>query len=243
MATELRNAADYPHKMPSPRSLRRYVERWEAGQVVQISERYRILYARALDMTVHDLFDPDPHDAQAVQPGPGDVAAIRGMITALVASDRQFGGHSLRKQASTYLTDVIEPRLRGRAPDPLRRSLFGAATEFTMRVSAMHLDADQPAMALSLLGRASSMAAESGDTTLTAWILARRGELELHQAALMTGTPQGSAAIRQAIAYTDGAVGVASATPPVSRAFLTTKSALAWSHTGDRARTQRVLGA
>ncbi|TYB47805.1 transcriptional regulator [Actinomadura chibensis] len=242
MAHELREASDYPHKMPSERSLTRYIERWEDGQVRRITERYRILYARALSMSQEELFEDDPQEPPISVPTQGDVEAIRMMLNALMAADRRFGGRRIRRQADDYLSDVIEPMLRGRAPEALRRQMFGLATEFTLRVAAMHLDTDQLDQALGLLGRASSMAAESADITLTAWVLSRRGEHELHRAALTRRPERRATFVRQALAYTEGAVGVARAAPPLSRAFLMTKHALAWSLTGDRARTQRVLG-
>ncbi|TDE26521.1 hypothetical protein [Actinomadura sp. 6K520] len=242
MAHELREASEYPHKMPTERSIIRYVERWEDGQVRRITERYRILYAQALSMSQEELFGDGPQLPPSPGPTEGDVEAIRMMLTALMAADRRFGGHRIRRQANDYLTDVVEPMLRGQAPDALKRRLFGLATEFTLRVSAMHLDADQLDRAMSLLGRASSMAAESADTTLTAWVLSRRGEHEMHQAALTARPNRRATFIQQALAYTEGAAGVARSAPPLGRAFLTTKHALAWSLTGDRARTQRVLG-
>ncbi|WP_030176809.1 hypothetical protein [Spirillospora albida] len=244
MAPQLRNAANDPRAMPATRSLRRNIERWESGAVTRIQERYRILYARALSMSEEELFQPGDHTAPAPPPeaAEGDVDAIRTMLHALQTSDRQFGGRRIRQQASDYLSDVIEPRLRGPAPDHLRRSMFSVATEFTMRVSAMHLDSDHLDQAVSLLGRASSMAAETDDASLTAWVLSRRGEHEMHRAALSSSPTKQRACIDQAIAYTEGAAGVARVAPPMSRAFLTTKQALAWSMTGDRARTQRALG-
>ncbi|MGI5206241.1 hypothetical protein ACQEU6_32295 [Spirillospora sp. CA-108201] len=242
MAQELRDAADYPHKMPSVRSLRRYIERWEKGDVVRVTERYRILYTRAFGMSDDALFEDGPEPPPAPKTNEGDVEAIRGMLAALMTSDRQFGGTRVRQQATDYLTDVIEPRLRGHASDPLRRRLFAVSTEFTLRVAAMNLDADRLAASLTLLGRAASMANESGDPSLTAWVLSRRGEHEMHQAALARRPTQKSGYVEQALAYTEGAAGIARAVPPLGRAFLTTKAALAWSLTGDRARTQRVLG-
>ncbi|MFC6885269.1 MULTISPECIES: hypothetical protein [Actinomadura] len=242
MAVEIRNAAEYPHKMPTTRSLARNIERWEDGTVVRISERYRILYCHVFGMSMDDLFGDGPDRAAPPPPSEGDAEAIGMMLAALMTSDRRFGGARIRRQATDYLSDVIEPRLHGPAPDEVRRRLFSVATEFVMRVAAMHLDADQASMAVSLLGRASSMAAESQDITLTAWTLSRRGEHEMHHAALAVRPAQKHAFIQQALAYTEGAAGVARAAPPIGRAFLTTKHALAWSMAGDRAQTQRVLG-
>lgn len=242
MAHELREASDYPPKMPSERSITRYVERWEGGQVIRITERYRILYTRALSMSQEELFEDGPKQQPIPAPAEGDIEAIRMMLTAIMVADRRFGGRRIHQQANDYLTDVVEPMLRSNAAEAPKRRLFSLATEFTLRVSAMHLDTDQLDQALSLLGRASSMAAESADITLTAWVLSRRGEHEMHQAMLTSRPNRRVTFIKQALAYTEGAAGVARAAPPLGRAFLTTKHALAWSLTGDRAQTQRVLG-
>ena len=46
MAKKLPDAADNPNEVPSPESLVHNIDRWERGGAV--SERYRILYCRAL---------------------------------------------------------------------------------------------------------------------------------------------------------------------------------------------------
>jgi hypothetical protein len=197
-----------------------------------------------LNMPEDELFDPASPGPPRPEPQQGDIEVIRAMLAAIQASDRQFGGDGVRDQAATYLSQVIEPRLRARAPDRLRRPLFAVSTEFTLRVSAMHLDTGRPTVALELLGRAAGLASESLDLTLTAWVLARRGEYEIDQAALTkaTGSRRPVSHIGEALAYTEGAAAVARSVPPRSQAFLRTKEALAVSLTGDRARTQRVLG-
>lgn len=245
MAQVLRNAAEFPQKMASVTSIQRNVERWEAGQVTRISERYRLLYCKALNMSEEDLFHPEDlpaPDAPAPQPTADDVPVVRTMLAALTASDRQFGGEHARQYATDYLARVVRPRLHAHVPDRLRRDLFSVAAEFSMRVSAMHMDVGQTTTALQLLASAASMAHESDDTTLSAWVLARRGEHELHLAAT---APQDRrrAHINQALAYTGGACGLVRQAPPLSRAFVHTKHALAWSMTGDRTETQRALAA
>ncbi len=242
MAQELRNVAEYPHKMPSIRSLIRNIERWESGGIERISERYQILYARVIGMSQEELFNPQAQRLPVPTAAEGDVEAMRMMLTALTASDRRFGGRTIRRQASDYLDTVIEPMLRASAPTKLKQQLFGIGTEFTLRLSAMELDADRLGRALSLLGRASSMAAESDDLSLTAWVLSRRGEHEMHQAALSARVGRRKPLLQQALAYTEGAASIARTAPPLGRAFLTGKNALAWSLLGDRAQTQRVLG-
>jgi transcriptional regulator with XRE-family HTH domain len=48
--------------LPSRESLLSYVKRWERGAVDVMSERYRLLYARAFGMTEDELFGEDEDD-------------------------------------------------------------------------------------------------------------------------------------------------------------------------------------
>lgn len=245
MAQALRDAAEFPHKMAAVSSIQRNVERWESGKVAGISERYRLLYCRALDMSEEELFHSDDllvPDAPMPRPVAEDVPVIRSMLAALTASDRQFGGEHARRYAASYLARVVQPRLHAHAPEPLRRELFTVATEFAMRVSAMHMDAGQTSAALQLLADAASMAHESDDAALSAWVLSRHGEYELQLSA--TARPgRRRAHIDRALAYTGGACGLARQAGPLSRAFIHAKHALAWSMAGEHAETQRALAA
>ncbi|GAA1613150.1 hypothetical protein GCM10009733_006520 [Nonomuraea maheshkhaliensis] len=175
-----------------------------------------------------------------------DITVIRDMLRALIASDRQFGGSHARAYAADYLHNVITPRLQNSASSPVRRALFSVATEFSLRVAAMHLDAGHPSISKTLLGTAFAIAQESDDVTLAAWVLARRGEQEIHEA-MLARRRDGSHAYRahldQAIAYTTGAAAMASNAPPMARAFILTKQALSFSLKGDRAATLDALHA
>ncbi len=177
----------------------------------------------------------------AVPPGPGapilptvaiaDVAVIRDVLGALTASDRQFGGAHAREYATDYLGNLVLPRLRAHGDERVVRELFAVSTEFALRVASMHLDAGNARMSRKLLGAAGSLAQETDDLTLAAWVLARRGEQEIHQ----RNTDR-------ALAYTGGAAAMARHAAPGARAFILTKHALALSMTGERKETQRVLG-
>lgn len=245
LAQEMLAAMD-ERQRPTLASLVRNIERWESGDVTRITERYRLLYCKVLKMSEDELFNLDdlpPQNAPPPRPTPGDVPVVRRMLAALTASDRQFGGEHARQYATEYLTRVVRPRLHAHAPDPLRRDLFTVATEFSMRVSAMHMDVGRNATARQLLADAASMAHETDDTTLSAWVLARRGEHELQMAAIGAEPERRRVHIDRAIAYTDGACGLARRAGPLSKAFIHTKHALAWSMTGDRAETRRALTA
>jgi transcriptional regulator with XRE-family HTH domain len=160
-----------------------------------------------------------------------DVGVIRDMLAALTASDRQFGGGHARGYATDYLWNVVRPRLSAHADEMVLRDMFTASTEFALRVASMHLDAGHARTSRTLLATASSLAQESDDLTLSAWVLARQGEQEIHEKN-----------VDRAVAYTGGAVALARQAPPATRAFIVTKHALALSMTGDRPATLRVLG-
>jgi hypothetical protein len=147
-----------------------------------------------------------------------DVRVIRDMLGALTTSDRQFGGGHARQYATDYLVRVIQPRLHTSASEHVRHELFTVATEFALRVASMQLDAGQVKASRKLLATSSSLAQETDDLTLSAWTLARRGELEIHERHF-----------DRALAYTGGAVAIARSSPPVARAFILTKHALALS--------------
>ncbi len=153
------------------------------------------------------------------------------MLSALTASDRQFGGAHAREYATDYLGNLVLPRLRAHGDERVLRELFAVSTEFALRVASMHLDAGNARMSRKLLGAAGSLAQETDDLTLAAWVLARRGEQEIHQ----RNTDR-------ALAYTGGAAALARHAAPGARAFILTKHALALSMTGERKETQRVLG-
>lgn len=85
MAQQLRDASDQPHKMPSSASIQRNIERWEAGQVTRLSERYRLLYATAFDIPDERLFPPgQPQQAPTDGTHDEDVERRR-LLQALVA--------------------------------------------------------------------------------------------------------------------------------------------------------------
>jgi transcriptional regulator with XRE-family HTH domain len=160
-----------------------------------------------------------------------DVVVIRDMLRVLTTSDRQFGGAHAREYATDYLGNLVLPRLATHHDPRVRRDLFAVSTEFALRVASMHLDAGDASMSRRFLGTAGSLAQETDDLTLAAWVLARRGEQEIHERH-----------IDRALAFTGGAAAMARQAAPGARAFILTKYALTLSMTGARKETQRVLG-
>ncbi len=193
----------------------------------------------------------EPEFASAPPPGwpwepisLADIGIFRNMLAALTSSDRRYGGQHTRAFAGDYLSNIIQPRLHAPARGRVHQELLDVATEFSLRVAAMHLDAGDPHTSRCLLGTAFSFAQESDDSTLAAWVLARRGEQEVHQAQLarLRGDDDAWAThTRLAVGYTGSGAALAVDAPPLARAFLLAKQALALSATGDRPATVRTL--
>jgi hypothetical protein len=176
---------------------------------------------------------PSPLDLQSAPAHVtvGGVAAIRAVLDALASSERQLGGAGLREHTAAYLRTVIQPRLHAPADEAVRDQLFTVATEFALRLSSMHLDAGDLPACRALLATAAGLAHQTDDPSLIAWVLARRGEQDVHEHR-----------VEPAVAFTAGAVTLARHAPPGSLAFVLGKHALALSLTGDRAATLTTLG-
>lgn len=56
MARRLRDAADDPKDLPRLETIVHNIHRWESGPEYGVSERYRVLYCRAFEMSEFDLF-------------------------------------------------------------------------------------------------------------------------------------------------------------------------------------------
>lgn len=160
-----------------------------------------------------------------------DVPVIRTMLSALTATDHQFGGGYARRAATAFLTDVIEPRLAAPGPQSMRLELFRAASEFGIRVAWMHLDVADDAAARRSANLAFQWAQESGDLCCSGWVMSMSALLET-----WIGEP------RRAVAYARAAVALTRDSPPLVRAFVHGKLARAHALTGQRAETDRALG-
>lgn len=174
-------------------------------------------------------YDPAPATASTVTPA--DVAVVRGMLDALTASERQFGGGHARVYASNYLRTIVWPQLCARADQMVFRDLCSISVEFSLRVASMQLDVGNAAASRALLGAALPLAHQTGDPVVAAWVLARFGEQDAHDNH-----------VDRALAYTRGAAAMARRSPPGARSFILAKHALAVSMTGDRTETLRILG-
>jgi hypothetical protein len=161
-----------------------------------------------------------------------DVEAVGGMFDALTASDRQFGGVHARQMGVGYLRHVVWPCLHAHGSEQALRAMAVVGTEFVLRIASMDLDAGDARSCRRMLAVAGGIADAADDLSLTAWVLARRGEYEIY-----ANRP------RTAVAYTASAAAMAEHLPPAARAFIMAKHALALSLTGGgQAATCRVLG-
>jgi transcriptional regulator with XRE-family HTH domain len=160
-----------------------------------------------------------------------DVPVISAMLSALTATDHQFGGGYARRAATAFLTDVIEPRLSAQGPQSVRLDLLRAASEFGIRVAWMHLDTADDAAARRSANLAFQWAQESGDLSCAGWVMSMCALLET-----WIGEP------RRALAYARAAVGLTQDSPPLVRAFAYGKLARAHALAGERTETDRVLG-
>lgn len=160
-----------------------------------------------------------------------DAPMIRGALDALTAYERQFGGGHARAYAVDYLRHIVQPRLRLTADEAAFRDLCALAVEFSLRVASMQLDAGNARASREHLGAGLSLAQETGSLALVAWVLARFGELDMHEKNR-----------ERALAYTSGAAAMVARSSPRARSFILAKHALALSMTGDRTETLRVIG-
>lgn len=191
-------------------------------------------------VAVHGGPPPDVTDGFAIETLPGfatsrgaqqpltdaDVPVIRAMLSALTATDHQFGGGHARRAATAFLTDVIEPRLAARGPQSVRLELLRAASEFGIRVAWMHLDVADDTAARRSANLAFQWAQESGDLSCAGWVMSMCALLET-----WIGEP------RRALAYARAAVGLTQDSPPLVRAFAYGKLARAHALAGERAET------
>jgi hypothetical protein len=159
-----------------------------------------------------------------------DVAMFRSVLDALTGHERQFGGGGAHVYAMDYLQRMVWPRLHA-ASAPAFGDLCALATEFSLRVASMQLDAGNARASRDLLGSGLLLAQETGSPVLVAWVLARFGELDVREKNA-----------GRAVAYTSGAAAMARRAAPRARSFILAKHALALSATGDRHETLRVLG-
>ncbi|MFD1938394.1 hypothetical protein ACFSKW_43670 [Nonomuraea mangrovi] len=136
MARRLRNAAgDNVRDLPDHEALVRSIRRWESGRIASLSERYRLLFCRALGVSESDLFSeaaPTPRPPTASH----DIEAM----SSFRGADRRVGGGHLYATVLGYLERDVAPRLFSGSDGT---TAFVAAAAFTEMAGWMAHDAGQ----------------------------------------------------------------------------------------------------
>ncbi|SRR5216683_820650 len=201
LARRARDAARQA-RMPVPdlRILKGYIRRHERG-AVRVSERYALLYAKALGVEMSELsrravltaaaaagplaFAPDPdlfeRVAQAVTtPSRADEATIsyfEQSIAGLLRSEDSAGGGPLWSTARAQLTDVAALARRSGGTQAAR--LVSLAAQYARLLGWMRTAAGDYHAALAWYDRAHDWAAEAGDTNMTVTALSLKAQLAL----------------------------------------------------------------
>ncbi|GAA4619869.1 hypothetical protein GCM10023196_001620 [Actinoallomurus vinaceus] len=198
MARQLARAAgEARNRLPSHESLLSYVKRWERGDVDEISERYRLLYARAFEMSEDELFteDEDEVDRRAfvgsslaagltlTMPGSPDLDAGRRIGTEAVARlrnrtarlrrlDDVLGGAETYPVYAAELKSTIAIADKASYTDATGRALMGVIAEQAQQAGWAAFDAGWHARARQHFKRSLTAASDTGDTSLIANSLA-----------------------------------------------------------------------
>ncbi|MEV5712031.1 transcriptional regulator [Actinoallomurus sp. NPDC052274] len=255
MARRLAHAAgDARASLPDHETLLGYVKRWERG-AVGISERYRMLYARAFGLAEEDLFGvgkeapavpwralaiefddrvtPDDEERLSLalaRPWRRDAGVIDALSTILAGERRledAIGPAPLLQPAVAQMATVMD--MLRHASGPYRDELAVITADWTIFSGWLHAAVRQDARALALFHRAEELADDVDYGTGAALATSFRGYVARQQ-----GRPR--AVVRAASA--------ALATPGVhlsQRTFDTLQAAQGHAALGDRDRVRRLL--
>jgi hypothetical protein len=177
MARRLREVAgDDRRHLPDHDALVRSIRRWESGKISVLSERYRLLYCRALEMNEEDLF-ADGHDT-AHERFPLESHDDLSAMSSFRGADRRVGGGHLYASVLGYLERDVAPRLFGGFDGS---TAFVTAAAFTEMAGWMALDAGQDTTASRHFSRALDLVSVGGDRQLEAHILGSMSHLAHQQ--------------------------------------------------------------
>ncbi|WP_113699138.1 helix-turn-helix transcriptional regulator [Nonomuraea lactucae] len=250
MARKLKDVADDP--LPSVADLTRTIRGWEHGEHYP-SERYRLLYARALNTTEAELFDLEerPHlpipalplhtvapDADLCDritrtledPRRIDQGTVDWLVTCLAEHRKvedTIGSRPLLGVVRQQLGIVVE--LAQSARGTIADSVADLAAQYAQFVAWMSLDIDDQAAALAWYDRAHDWALEIGDVNMATTTLS----MKAHQA-WSAGNARRTVRLAEAARWHDGRV-----TPGV-RGMATQMAARGHALAGE-ARTARTL--
>jgi tetratricopeptide (TPR) repeat protein len=112
-----------------------------------------------------------PRYRAGVRVGSPDVVRLRATTGLFAELDNRFGGGHARHALIQYLTDDVEPLLRGRYSDSAGRELFSAAAEATLLAAWMSYDTGRHSLAQRYFIQALGLAQAGGDRLLPGTIL------------------------------------------------------------------------
>lgn len=204
LARRLRDAADPRIRahLPSLDNLVTYIRRWERG-ANGVSERYRMLYARAFDMSDEELFGtarddsadavlPAGHDsngvispddeerlfAAATAPSRLDLRVVDSLAVILGQQRRTediFGSAPLLEPVAGQLTTI--QRLVVEARGPLRSKIVHVAGEWAQFYGWLQANTGNLAQGNAWLDRALEWAVETGDVDLISEVVSFKGHV------------------------------------------------------------------
>jgi hypothetical protein len=127
-------------------------------------------YKASLNWLVTPSSEAPRHPA-GVRAGSADVTRLRAATGLFAELDNRFGGGHARHALIQYLTDDVEPLLRGRYADSVRQELFSAAAEATLLAAWMSYDSGRHGLAQRYFIQALGLAQASADRLLPGTIL------------------------------------------------------------------------
>lgn len=204
MARRLRDAADAQTRarLPNLDVLVRYVRRWETG-AVGVTERYRLLYARAFGIAADELFQVAGEDCSGaflvvVRPGGAlltpddeerlmhaakapsrlDLRAVDSLET-ILAEQRRLEDHI----GSTPLVEMVRAQLAWLEPlvtdarGSARPQVLDVAAQWAQFAGWLHANTGHADRSLHCLARALEWATEIGDTSMVGSVMSWKGYL------------------------------------------------------------------
>ncbi|MEV4113700.1 XRE family transcriptional regulator [Nonomuraea sp. NPDC049695] len=222
MARRLKAVADGP--LPTVTDLTRMIRGWERGDHYP-SERYRLLYARALNTTEAHLFNLDERPSVPVpalplerlapdadlyeritrtlqDPRRVDLSTVEWLATCLAEHRKvedTIGSRPLLGVVRQQLGIVVE--LAQSARGPIADTVVDLAAQYAQFIAWMSLDIDDQAAALAWYDRAHDWALETGDVNMATTTLS----MKAHQA-WSAGNARRTVRLAEAARWHDGRV-------------------------------------
>jgi transcriptional regulator with XRE-family HTH domain len=256
MARRLAHAAGKARGgLPSHESLLSYVKRWERGGVEKISERYRLLYARAFGISEEELFGKDEGDVNrrdfvgsslvasftltvstddgsstGRRIGASTIARLRHRTARLRRLDDVLGGVDTYRVYRDELSATTALATKGGYTDATGRALMAVVAEQAQQAGWAAFDAGWQPTARKHFRESLTAASDAGDTSLIANAMAYLAYQKISTGQPGTGEADASCRIADS-----------SETPPTVRALLNERAAWAHAVAGNTAATEQAL--